>query len=253
MNLDPFLPFLDKQGLPLALSLVIAAAFLALLFSLVFIHKNYNPTTMHKSKIIRTVTGDPADPSSTRSLTRITCEEFEHIRLAVLSGQLEAATFSAMDDGQLASALEHNRKACASIGCELPPLGNPDCNALREFFCERWESCAIFIANMDGRRGRKVKGISPTEFMHLVASIQAACREAQLCLGFTNDQVKHAFSLCSMVRVGLGQPIVHPYQAHEADYHAFFTRRLEVLLAILHRINQPYPGLEYGGAEGLVP
>jgi hypothetical protein len=233
---------LDKQGVPIGIAFAVAGSLLLLLLLLI-IHQNTN--RMYKSRIKRKVVGNVTDPNSTRTLHSMTHEEFNHLRLATLAAQVEAESYCRMTDEKIVETIEGNCRACEGAGIEIPPFELPIAADLREFFAQRAACCTGLLARMEEQVKTRVSGITPMEFMHLVTSVQAACREAVLALSVSEEMLALAFDQAGRIRAELGLPFVHPYERFGPGYHAFFGRRLKVLEAVLWRINQPYPGLEY--------
>lgn len=184
------LPHFDKQGEPIGLAFAFAGSLLLLLFILMH---NQKPKDMHRSRITRTVVGNVTDPSSTRNLGSMTHEEFTQIRLAVLAAQSEAETYCLMRDDILLETIESNRRACCHVGLEIPPCELPEVSLMREFFAGRAEYCLGFLARMGEKPWSRIKGITPDEFMHLVASFQAGCREATIGLAYPESLITEAF------------------------------------------------------------
>jgi hypothetical protein len=192
------------------------------------------------SKITRTVNGHFADPNSTRDLANITAEELDHIRMSCEAGLLEAETYDAMGDDELRATLERNLRIITGAGLCVPDYV-PEVNAdVRQFMQVRIIACNTFLRKVARSRGGAIKGITPTEYEHLVVSLQAGYREAEVCCTFSNEQIAEAFANADRIRERLGLGLENPYAAFCGDYFEFFQERSELLWDVLRRVNQPY-------------
>ncbi|MEY3444725.1 MAG: hypothetical protein RLZZ519_3006 [Bacteroidota bacterium] len=192
------------------------------------------------SKIIRTVNGHYADPKSTRDLSNVTEDELDHIRMTCEAGRLEAETYLAMDDDELRATLERNIRVISEAGMCLP-FEVPEINEeLRQFLRVRCIACSTFRRKLNKSRNGAILGIAPLEYEHLVTSLQAGYREAEVFCTFTNEAIGDTITAIDKVCVRLGHRFENPYGGHCRDYVEFFQERAEILWDVLRCVNQPY-------------
>lgn len=190
--------------------------------------------------IIRTVDGDPADPKSTRNLSQIAPEELEHIRLCCEAGILETESYMAMTDDELGATLQGNIAAIANAGMAVPSELPMIDKELRRWLRIRLRACATMLRKVKKSKAGKIDGITPLEYEHLVTSLQAGYREAEVCCLTDNGAIGAAFIAMDAGRERLGLEKANPYAEHRADYHEFFQERAEVLWDVLRCVNEPY-------------
>lgn len=99
---------------------------------------------------------------------------------------------------------------------------------------------------MNKSKAGRIEGITPVEYEHLVTSIQAGYREAEVCCLAGEEAIRAAFLAMDAGRERLGLDKANPYAEHRADYHEFFQDRAEVLWDVLTCVNQPYETEEVG-------
>lgn len=196
------------------------------------------------SKIIRIVNGHHADPKSTRDLIQVSEEEIDHIRMTCEAGRLEAETYLAMDDDQLRATLERNIRVISEAGlglaCAVPEIDKE----LREFLRTRHRASNSFLGKLNKAQNGSIRGITPSEYEHIVTSLQAGYREAEVCCTFTNEVIAEAFINANQTRERLGLGFENPYEGHGGDWLEFFQERAEVLWDVLRCVNQPYEEFE---------
>lgn len=200
------------------------------------------------SKIIRTVNGHFADPKSTRDLSNLNEEELDHIRMTCEAGRVEAEAYLAMGDEELKATLERNIRVISEAGlCLTCPAPGID-KELRQFLRTRCRVCSSFLRKLNNSRNGEIKGITPLEYEHLVTSLQAGYREAEVCCTFTNEGIADALGKAKEITERLGLGFENPYGEHCGDYLEFFQERAEILWDVLRCVNQEYL-FDDGGAE----
>ncbi len=197
------------------------------------------------SKIIRTVNGHFADPKSTRDLSQVSDEEIDHIRMTCEAGRLEAETYLAMGDDELKATLERNIRVISEAGlgelCAVPTVDK----AVRQYLRTRYRVCCSFLRKLNKARDGAIRGITPLEYEHMVISLQAGYREAEVCCTFTNEGIVEALAKAKEITERLGIGFENPYDDHCGDYLEFFQERAEVLWNLLRNVNQPYSNISY--------
>ncbi len=194
------------------------------------------------SKIIRIVNGHHADPKSTRDLFQVSEEELEHIRMSCEAGMLEAETYLAMGDDELKATFEGNLMVFSKAGLCLP-CPAPEIDAqMRQYLRTRYRVTGTLLRKIGKARGGAVRGITPSEYEHLVTTLQAGYREAEVCSTLTNELLALAYANASQTRELLGLGFENPYAAYCSDYLEFFQERAEILWDVLRCVNQPYAG-----------
>lgn len=192
------------------------------------------------SKIIRTVNGHFADPRSTRDLSHISHEELEHIRMSCEAGMMEAETCMEMGDDELMATLERNIRTIREAGLPCPDEVPCEVVELREYFGIRRRAIGSFLQKLAQARKGAIRGITPVEYEHLVTSLQAGYREAEVCCLSSNGLIQEALERVGEARRRLGLDFQNPYATYCRDWLEFFLERAEVLWDVLRRVNQPY-------------
>jgi hypothetical protein len=197
------------------------------------------------SKIIRIVHGHYADPNSTRDLLHVTDEELDHIRMSCEAGRMEAEIYLAMGDDELKTTLERNIKVFCAAGMSVPcPVPEPDHfrkdGPVREYLQTRYRAVGSFLSKLSKARGGAIRGITPLEYEHLVTSLQAAYREAEVCCTLSHERIMEAFAKLKEITERLGVGFENPYSGRCGDYFEFFQERAEELWDVMGRVNQPY-------------
>ncbi len=191
------------------------------------------------SKIIRTVHGHHADPKSTRDLSQVTSEELDHIRMSCEAGRLEAETYLAMDNAELKATLERNIQIISEAGLGVPSAVPVVDKVVRQYLRTRYRAIGSLLCKIGKARDGSIKGITPLEYEHLVTSLQAGYREAEVCCAFSKERLFEAFGNVRQIRDRLGLGFENPYSEHFGDYFEFFQERAEVLWDLLWRVNLP--------------
>jgi hypothetical protein len=203
------------------------------------------------SKIIRTVNGHYADPKSTRDLSQVSEEELDHIRMTCEAGRLEVETYLAMDDDELKATLERNIRVISEAGLCLPCDAPEIDKELRQFLRTRCRACGSFLRKVNKSRNGVISGITPLEYEHMVTSLQAGYREAEVCCTFTNEGIAEALGKAKEISERLGLGFENPYADHCGDYLEFFQERAEVLWDVLRSVNQAYLSDDEGAEFGI--
>ncbi len=190
------------------------------------------------SKIIRTVQGNPADPKSTRDLSQVSEEELDHIRMSCEAGRLEAETYLAMENAELKATLERNIQILSEAGLGVPSAVPVVDKAVRQYLRTRYRVSGSLLGRIGKARDGVILGIRPLEYEHLVTSLQASYREAEVCCAFTKERLFEAFGNVRQIRDRLGLGFENPYSEHCGDYFEFFQERAEVLWDLLGRVDQ---------------
>lgn len=195
--------------------------------------------------------GHYADPKSTRDLTNITAEELDHLRMSCEAGRLEAETYLAMEDDELKATFERNTRAISAVGlCE--PLEVPEIDGeLRDYLRTRLRACGAILHKVGKARNGAIKGITPLEYEHLVTSLQAGYREAEVLCMATNGGIAEAFGKVKEVTERLGIEFQNPYSDYCSDCLEFFLERAEILWDVIRCVNQPYQDADKNGEFGI--
>ncbi len=180
------------------------------------------------SKIIRIVHGHYADPNSTRDLHHVADEELDHIRMSCEAGRLEAEIYLAMGEEELKTTMENNiRVFCAaglSVPCPVPEVDHFRKNGqVREYLQTRYRAVGSFLGRLYKARGGAIKRITPLEYEHLVTSLQAAYREAEVCCTLSHERIVEAFVGMNEITERLRLGIENPYSVRFGDDFEFFS------------------------------
>ncbi len=198
------------------------------------------------SKIIRTVHGHFADPKSTRDFSKVSPEELDHIRMSCEAGRLETETYLAMGDEELKATLERNIQIIGEAGFGVPSAVPKLDKAVRQYLQTRYRVSGSLLCKIAKARDGVILGITPLEYEHLVTSLQAGYRKAEVCYDFTKERLFEAFGNVRQIRDRLGLGFENPYSEHCGDYFEFFQERAEVLWDLLRCVNQHYLHVEDG-------
>ncbi len=145
---------------------------------------------------------------------------------------------------ELRATFERTLRTVTEAGlCEPTPVPEID-DELREFLRTRYEASRSLLGKLTKSRNGEVRGITPLEYEHMVTSLQAGYREAEVCCGLKHEVIAAAFRTAVAVRERLGLGFENPYPAGSGDWLEFFLGRSEVLWDVLRRVNQAYSDCE---------
>lgn len=240
-------------GFPLLPSLLLTGALLAGLSALIWKRPStLNPT----SKIQREVNGDFRDPDSTRDLYGISAEELQLFRTATEAGLKEAEAFAVMPDTMFRMAVRNADSVSARYG--LPESNGYRINMeeaaledLRNYFDQRWDHLVSFqekLSKSEVAEGLfSILGITPSEYEHLVNSLQAEYRTAVVYSQMSVDQAKRGCEFVDQTMRDLGLDGWAMYLEQREDLPGWMAGRLPVIEGVLERVNVAYEGAEYLG------
>ena len=196
---------------------------------------------MIHSKIERKVNGHFMAPDSTRDLSGISPDEFNHIRLAVIASIREAEAFMAMNDQEVELYLQNAAKVRKEYGLqEFDPSG-VGLNEARADFVQRKAHLESLLARMEPHEGSgNIGAITPDEYRMLVEALQFSLNEAAIFQSLAPEDLQQGGErLRAMYQNWELAPWSH-YDPWLDQGPAWFGERHWCLTNILFAVNQPY-------------
>ncbi len=96
------------------------------------------------------------------------------------AGRLEAETYLVMDNSELKATLERNIKIISEAGLGVPSAVPVVDKAVRQYLRRRYRVSGSLLCKIAKARDGVILGITPMEYEHLVTSLQAGYREAEV-------------------------------------------------------------------------
>lgn len=238
----------SKTGLPLIPSILITfCLFLVIILITSFVnHKPYS--NMQQSKIKRSVNGNPTDPNSTRDLSNISPVEMQHMKLALRGSIREAEGFLKMNDQDMLAVVQNSQQVNTDLGLSFPDPGEINHQELRKYFREGLGTLASLLEKFDSAQGtffRMVKAITPGEYRRMITAFQASIREATIYAQVSIEDFHLGIAHLKEMYKDWGLDPWDHYDPYLREFPFFFEKRVQVLIAVLEKTNQPYPGVKY--------